>query len=354
MLKKSKYSDYNLEGFLNDSFFVEWVINKNSKNNFFWEKWISNHPEKLATVLKAKEIIISVEYKRKYKHNEKDFIEVLENILENGNDQKPISKSARYNSKKLLRYVAVITLLFVVGSVWWHTHKNNYTLKNEIRNITVTKETLKGQKLTLILNDGTEIKLNSETKLTYPQKFSTSKREVFLEGEAFFDVTKDSLRPFIIHSGNLTTKVLGTSFNINAYPNQQEITVAVVSGKVQVKKHQLERNHVEEKINLIPNEQVIYNTESIKLEKKPVKDLHKIIAWKNNIIIFHEANFKEIVAVLERFYGVNFEVKKYITMGEKGLFSGEYNNEPLRNVLESLSFAGNFRYSIEKNKVTIY
>ena len=53
MLKKSKYSDYNLEGFLNDSFFVEWVINKNSKNNFFWEKWLSNHPEKLATVLKA-------------------------------------------------------------------------------------------------------------------------------------------------------------------------------------------------------------------------------------------------------------------------------------------------------------
>ncbi|WP_020529371.1 FecR family protein [Flexithrix dorotheae] len=355
MLKRSKYKDYNLEAFLNDSFFVEWVINKDSKNNFFWVKWISNHPEKLEVVSKAKAIISSVEYKVKYQRNEKDFIEVLENILDS-NENQGIRKLRKENgNKSWLKYAAVILLLLASGIFFWKNfHQDTQTSFAETPVIT-TKKTTRGQKMTLILNDGTEVKLNAETKLTYAKGFSPEKREVFLEGEAFFDVSKDTLRPFIIHSGSLSTRVLGTSFNVKAYPNQEQITVAVVSGKVQVvKKQKSDKAPKPTYFNLTPNEALVYEKSNEAFKKQKVKNINAFIAWKNNHIIFEKSSFPEIVMVLERFYDVDFELKKKVVMGEKGLFTGEYNNEPLKNILESLSYAGDFKFEIKKSKVIIY
>ena len=357
MLKSSKYRDYDVEAFINDSFFVEWVNNKNSKNNFFWEKWISNHPEKLDVVLKAKNIISSIGYKNKYERNEKDFIEVLENILESRNNNVYNKSKNRYYTSNYIKIAATILLILVCGTLLWYEkeYAEPRNLEKAVQHISVTKHTAKGQKLLLTLNDGTVVKLNSNTKLTYPKKFSNSQREVYLEGEAFFDVSKDSHRPFIIHSGTISTKVLGTSFNVESYPEKEQITVAVVTGKVQVISNELDvETHQKDKINLIPNEALVYKKTDRSFQKKIVSNMHELIGWKDNLIIFNKASFEEMVGVLEKHYGVNFQVKRKIKMGEEGFFSGEYENEPLSNVLESLSFAGNFNFEIKKSIVTIY
>ncbi|MBX2841674.1 MAG: FecR family protein [Flammeovirgaceae bacterium] len=354
MLKRSKYKDYNLEEFLNDNFFVEWVINKGTKNSFFWEKWISNHPEKLEVVAKAKAIISSLDYQEKYERNEKDFIEVLENILDNSTASKTSNLNKERRNLGWLKYAAVIIFLMASGILLWFSISSGPQLTMAESQVITTKKTTRGQKMTLILSDGTEVKLNAETKLTYSKGFSTDKREVFLEGEAFFDVSKDSLKPFIIYSGNLSTKVLGTSFNVKAYPDQKQITVAVVTGKVQViKKQEIENAPNAEYFNLIPNEALVYEKSNEEFKKSKVENINAYIAWKNNHIIFKENTFQEIVGVLERFYDVDFDIRKKISMGEKGLFTGEYDNEHLKNILESLSYAGNFKFEIKKSKVII-
>ena len=98
----------------------------------------------------------------------------------------------------------------------------------------IDKSNPRGMKTTILLSDGTKVKLNSETSLRYPEYFSDSVRIVYLKGEAFFEVERDESKPFIVISKGIRTKVLGTSFDIRAYPDEVELSVGVVEGKVQV------------------------------------------------------------------------------------------------------------------------
>lgn len=170
----------------------------------------------------------------------------------------------------------------------------------------VTKKTLKGQKLNLFLGDGTEITLNAESSIRFPKIFEGETREVFLEGEAFFDVYPDKERPFIITSDKLQTTVLGTSFNVRSYKDENNISVAVLSGKVKVKAIDEKQKVIADNL-LVPNEMLRFSKKDHGLVKKSV-DIDKVLAWKNKTILFEKASFKEIIKELSRWYGVEFIV----------------------------------------------
>jgi transmembrane sensor len=167
------------------------------------------------------------------------------------------------------------------------------------------KNTDSGEKLTFRLPDGTVVKLNSSSKLSFPTKFRKDRREVELEGEAFFEVAKDSQRPFIIRTNNIRTSVLGTSFNIKAYPESNLIAIAVVTGKVKVEKVGIQvRDQAENVIYLYPSRKATY----VKGENQLIESdfvTEQEIGWKQGIIYFKDASESDVFERLERWYGVD-------------------------------------------------
>lgn len=187
-----------------------------------------------------------------------------------------------------------------------------------------------GQKSIFQLSDGTIVKLNAGSKLRYPEKFSDSTRIVHLQGEAFFEVTKNPDKPFIVSTGEIETRVLGTSFNITAYDNDENITVAVATGKVAVK-HQSGKQ-----VLLLPEEQASFRKNEGRLLKSSA-DLDKVLAWRENVLRFDAATFNEVEKKLEMWYGIEVDLSKM--KATDCTITGKFRNENLINVLEAISLS---------------
>lgn len=156
----------------------------------------------------------------------------------------------------------------------------------------------KSGEYSLVLSDGSRIWLNSETIIRYPVKFFGKTREVFLSGEAYFDVKKDSTRPFIVHNEKADVKVIGTSFNVMSYKEEKKAEITLVSGKVEVSKG----NDVK---MILPGEQakVDKRIEGIKINKV---DIRYYTAWRDGKFYFDNTNLNELTRKLSRWYNVEF------------------------------------------------
>lgn len=188
---------------------------------------------------------------------------------------------------------------------------------------------MRGEKKEITLEDGTMVYLNAESSIQYPQHFS-GVREVVLKGEAFFEVTKDPERPFIVKSGDVETRVLGTSFNINAYSGKH-VRVSVNTGKVQVTDTRPEG----EKVFLEKNQQALFRQETGKPEVSGT-DAEKYRAWTDNVMVMENNTLKEVADMLERWYDVEIVfVDKDL---ENKTITGKYTTNDIREVLESIKF----------------
>lgn len=203
-----------------------------------------------------------------------------------------------------------------------------------------------GQRSEIILPDKSEVFLGAGSKLTVPEKFTGDLREVKLEGEAFFQVTKNPLKPFVIHTGTVQTRVLGTSFKIEAF-NNKPLVVAVATGKVRVDRY-WGHNHQSLAI-LTPGQTVTYNEGKSILGTIAIYD---VLSWKDGRQVFKNRPLKDITDVLERWYNVKFQylnVKKSTDRISIVLQS----KSPLLDVMDVLSATGHFKYVIKGKKYTI-
>ncbi len=206
-----------------------------------------------------------------------------------------------------------------------------------------------GQTSTFRFNDGSVITLNGGSTLRYPEQFNPEKREVYLEGEAFFDIASDKSRPFIVHVGNTTTRVLGTSFNIKAYRNDEKLQVTVVEGKVGVSSNN-EADVSEQPIILEENQWATYH-QSGEFFEQGEGNVWEQIAWKDQVLIFNDKPFSEVAKMLERWYGVDIILQGDQLQDAK--LQGEHKNMSLERVLQSIQFILGIEYTIKEQVVTI-
>lgn len=211
-----------------------------------------------------------------------------------------------------LRVAASIAFLLVFSWVSYQFYQ-----KSDQRTPVAYTEvrTPKGKVQKVTLPDGSEVWLNAASKIRYSSDFGGEKREVWLEGEAYFSVVHQTDRPFQVHTGNLLTNVLGTVFNVEAYPDGKQIAVTVSSGKVGV----MSPTHEDQ--FLTPNQQVIYDKAKADMTRRTV-DASLIGAWTNGQLAFRTMSFEQIASRLERQYNV------------KILFA----NDSLKNCLLSARF----------------
>lgn len=207
-----------------------------------------------------------------------------------------------------------------------------------------------GEKFEVRLSDGTVIHLNAGTTLKYPISFIDGKnREVFMEGEAFFKVAEDEKHPFIVHSNSLNIRVLGTSFNISSYFNDNEINTVLVSGKVQVFDDTTSYDSNDVK-TLKPGQKASWDTKTNTCQIDFV-DTDVYTGWVDGKLIFKDMPFKEIRKKLERKYNVS------ITNNNKALdentFNAKFDVESIKDVMEAFSRNYGVEFKIIDNQILI-
>lgn len=269
-------------------------------------------------------------YENKITYNMEGRLKELKDRMRPTTAQKPVRTIRHW----ALRVAASFLILATVALAFYSF--NNESNENEIP--LITKSNPNGFKSTFQFPDGTIVKLNAGSTLKYPEQFNDTKRLVSLEGEAFFDVVRDESRPFIVQSKDISTTVLGTSFNINA--SDDLVTVAVATGRVQVEGGG-------KKVLLTPGEMASYRDNQL---SQSTVNLEKRLAWKDNILIFENASLSYVVAELEKWYGIAI---KNDVENKECLFTGRFENENLINVLEALKFSIGINYEKENKKVEL-
>jgi ferric-dicitrate binding protein FerR (iron transport regulator) len=340
------YKNYSDIDFINDEFFVRWVRNPDKETDHFWKSWLANNPEKRQEVEVARRFLEQIQAKNNYVFPEAEFIQLHENILRYNREQRysDLDRKHIVNSIYSRAVAAVIIMLIVAVGLFFFFDPSAGEEPGRVA--FVTKTTVKGTRTTFRLPDGTTVKLNADSEVRYPETFG-DQREVFLSGEAFFEVVKDVNRPFLVHSKELTTRVLGTSFNIRAYQQEKSIKVALLEGKVQVQSE----GQTTAPVNLHPDDMVIYEAQEKIFVLEKFEYLEEF-GWKDGILYFSDKTLAEVFKALEHWYGVQIETEDESLLND--LYEGEFNNETLENILTSIGYASGFEFEIHNAKVKIY
>ncbi len=247
---------------------------------------------------------------------------------------------------RLLRYAAMIA---AVGLVSFFAYQHGQRqLSEEFSEIVI--EPALGSRTKAILPDGTSVWLNSGSKLTYSQGFGLTDRQVSLEGEGFFEVTKNKNLPFSVKSGILQVNVLGTKFNFRDYPDDSEAEVVLSEGFVSLKSL-MAGNH--ESKTLIPGQRAVLNKKTGKFELDEY-DARKSRMWTQGFLILDGESIYTIAKKLERFYGVKVTVSSKTL--EQYHFYGDFirQEQSLTDILEALKGTGKLHYKINGKNVILY
>lgn len=254
-----------------------------------------------------------------------------------------------YNSNHFIsfcrKFAAVLIVPILLGGLYLYLMQNGNILK-EPEAVQMTMYTAKGGRTDIVLPDGTKVFLNSDSKLTYPSRFVKGSRKVALKGEAFFQVSHNKENPFVISINDLKVKVLGTSFNLNAY-DQESIETTLFEGSVEL----LSKNQNTEVVRLKPGFKANYNSNSemISVEKA---NLRQASAWRDGTIIFLDTPMSKVESVLERWFDVNIIISdpKFYNYS----FTATFENRNLIETLSLLKSTSPFEYAVDGHEVTIY
>ncbi|MDD3037676.1 FecR family protein [Bacteroides sp.] len=254
-----------------------------------------------------------------------------------GLEEKP--KLLLKHNRRWLKYAAAVIPLFLL--VGWYLY-NSQNLK------TIEIVTANNEQRQCTLPDGTTVLLNSDTKLTYPSTFKDATRVVTLEGEAYFSVISNSSQPFIVTTHKLSVRVLGTKFNLSAYPMDDRVITTLNSGSIQV---HIESGESDSQYILKPSQQIVYDKIDKSVLVNTVTD--ESVGWKDGLLIFQDATFNDIVHTLQRRFNVTIRYDKQKFANDPYTIKF-INHETLEDILHVLQdVMGDFTYAIQTNQVTL-
>ena len=309
------------------------------------DQWISKSEGNAAEFELHKKVWNNTTIRFKSSDQDLQFKEILNHIDQDQEVVTQASSGSNKVRKLVMAALKVAATLILFASAWYYFSFESSVDKALTSEIAmVHKQNPAGQKSKIFLPDGSEVWLNAESTISYPEKFSDSTREVSLEGEAFFNVIKNPDKPFSVTAGDVVTTVLGTAFNINAYNNDHNAYIALLSGKVKV---DISSNFESQEIYLEPGEGIIFNRSSRQTIKEEF-DEDLVMGWKDGKIKFNEASLEEVVSTLSRWYGVTISVENKAP--EQWTYvGGPFINENLDNVLNSIGFTKEFTHEFDEN-----
>ena len=346
--------NYQFEDFLLDDYFIEWV--RFGKHQSYWKSFQNKNPSQIPVIRKAREVIINFSVAEK--NLDPQYLALIKqkidsNILVREQNLRKLSSTQVGRDRKggwfFSKLVASFLLVLSLGYYIYQSGLPEETETPVVENEWITKNTADGQKLTIFLSDGSKVKLNAASQIRYQKYFQEGHRKIELMGEAFFEIARDTIRPFSVKSGSVTTTALGTSFNINTVKPGEKIEVALLTGKVAVKvnsKSQAPGHDIElepGKAIEVDNSTLTYSVKNFKYED--------LFGWKDGILKFNKCQQRDFFKALQKWYGVSF-VFQNSDLADNWDYTGKFDNQNLENVLTSVSFVKDFTFEIKRD--TIY
>jgi transmembrane sensor len=332
---------YSISDFVLDESFQQWVLQPTAENDIVWQNFLEENPEKSENISKAKKLVLNFR-----EDNDTPPIERMDAVWNKIKQQTIEHKEVEIISlapKKTyswLRIAASITLVVgLCGSIYYYLNANNE----------IIYQSAFGESKNVTLPDGSVVKLNANSTLKTSKDWSgTDTREVWLDGEAFFTVTKKPSRgdaKFIVHAKQVDVEVLGTEFNVSDRDTNTDVTLN--SGKIKLEVHKANNT---ETIMMKPGEQVSYSSNSLIISKKEVK-AETISAWTNNRWMLESTSLNEIANKIEHTFGLEVIIKDSLLAQER--MTGVIVTNNLDEVLEGISTIYSLKVKKEKNQIIL-
>lgn len=244
----------------------------------------------------------------------------------------------------LFRAAAILIPCALILGMWFNM---NSRLGGVLFSTPAMEETAsqRGERREIIFQDGSKVFLNAGTTISYPQHFGLTERRVVLDGEAYFEVTPNAWRPFIVEIGDAAVKVLGTSFDIKAYGLEPKVDVVLIEGKV-------EFSHGERQYVMAPSQRLVFDKTDGKIRIFAEENAGRSVLWRKDMLSFRDAPLQEVITTLERWYDVKFEVQD--DAAYRSTFSLQTPQLPLPELLGEMQNISDVRFETEKGLVRVY
>ncbi|CAG4990430.1 hypothetical protein DYBT9275_00527 [Dyadobacter sp. CECT 9275] len=321
-----RYHNFTAEEFLWDESFRNWVLRPTREDDARWRNWIAENPDKESVILRAKGLVLGISpgvVALPDAEKQNAIRKILSQLSEPSEEAEQIDV-LRFYQKNWFRLAAAI--LLVIGLAWgmWgrHTDKSRVNYEQLVAtsaDVLTEKVNHTDKPFLVTLQDGSTVLLNPQSKISYPAKFGSDKREVYLSGEAFFDIAKDPSKPFFVYANEVVTKVLGTSFFVRSYTNEKEVSVSVKTGRVAVFARTdpgIENKQNSKELTGVviePNQQIVFVRETVKITKSLISK-PELVAEKDNHynFDFDETPVSAVFSVLQNAYGIEIIYDKNI------------------------------------------
>jgi transmembrane sensor len=364
-----QYKNFGVDDFVWDPFFRQWILTPTRESNTEWNNWLAANSDCEATVAQARQLVLALRVNETNlpEREVSDTIAAAMGRIAKPAQEEEYTLPSRFYQSWWFRIAASVILLIVIG---W-TIRIYRTPAPQLAVTEVVPDTVKPMEpvvamlekvntgsapITIRLSDKSKITLKKGSSLRYPSTFEASQREVYLTGEAFFDISKDPERPFIVYANELVTKVLGTSFLIKAYPTSREVTVEVKTGRVSVSTRTDRLNAATrretEGVILSPNQKVIFERNEIRMVKTLV-ERPAIIVSKANIpqFQFEDTPVSEAFGAIAKAYGIAILFDEELLSGCP--ITATLDNQPLHDKLTIICKAIEATYEIVDGQIII-
>ncbi len=336
-----KYSHFTTGDFIEDVDFRRWVQNPTPESEAFWEDFLRRHPEKKTDITVARNFLSAIRHQV-----ESDFSTKAAEDSVFKQIQRQIGDEQKGEIRRLpvwVRWAAAASVVLIMS--WWFVNRQAAPLemtyevnREQSQSPLMEKVNDTAKPILVTLADGSSIFLSPKSRISYAKTFNEgNKREVYLSGEAFFEVAKNPNKPFYVYANELVTKVLGTSFNVKAFPEDKNVEVKVRTGRVAVavaEKISYRKNfsnREREGIVLLPNQQAVLTRHEIRLVKSLVKDPTLLSASAPTPLrysfVFEAARASDVFNLIEQAYGIDIVFDEEIF--SKCQFTADLTDESL-------------------------
>jgi transmembrane sensor len=396
-----EYLNFSVEELADDREFIAWVLQ--GENQKAWELFLTENPDFRFTASRARKILEILRDHRD-KLSTDDILKIWKNI--EGFNKSIRNPQRLLKIRTILRYAAVLLIILSIGSAgYWfsnqkqksYVYKSNFGSGNgnqsylflsngtkvdlekkdskialnadkkiiidnekeiDLSKISTSDESIMnevvipfGKKSQLILEDGTKVWINAGSRMAFPTRFTGNKREVYLEGEAYFEVAHNQEKPFIVNTNDINVKVLGTKFNISAYKLDNLIETVLIEGKVAIKE-QSALGFLKSETILSPNQKASFNLSDRSISVLNEPDVESDIAWTAGWFKFSQQSVNVVLNKLQRYYNVQFVFEHEFSSAD--LISGKLDlKDSIEEVMVALADVADLQYRINDSNIYI-
>lgn len=331
---------YSFEELLFDESFQNYALHAVSKDIMIWEDYLHDHPKQADEAQRAVDLLKTLQFRKQSLSNQHIQAELTR--MHQRIETKKHTKSAPF----FLHHWQKIAAILVLAAILSGFLISKYQLITPKELVWTEVVVPKGEIKNIILPDNSVVFLNAGTKLRYADNFAKKTREIFLEGEAFFDVTHNEEKPFIVHTCETDITVMGTAFNVQAYKEEKNHMVSLERGKVSIGRPD------ETPAILAPNQSwlLLRNKKTVKVYKSD--NITAQSSWRRGKIVFKNQRFADIIRRLERSHNVTFKVENQDILNSR--YTGEFSmDEDIPTILKIINLTAPFTYNIENNTIII-